>query len=112
MSALKKTFDIPWWPILFGCMVIFCLTTSVIGNDLGTAENYCLRCHESHPGLDYEIDTCMSCHEAVPMGYMELYPWYSSEAAIAGIRCNDCHKDEHLGDSCLSCHPRHSDPLR
>lgn len=75
-------------------------------------ENYCVRCHDAHGGLDIQLQTCMSCHESVPYGQMGLYPWYSSEAALAGIRCRDCHDQLCRGDSCLSCHSRHSDPLR
>ena len=77
-----------------------------------TNENYCQKCHEPHAGLDYDVQTCLSCHESVPQGEMELYPWHSSEGAIAGLRCSDCHPYAHMGDKCLACHKRHTDPLR
>ena len=110
--AIEKTFRILCHVILFSGMIFICPAASVAGENFVAAENYCMRCHAPHPGLNYQNDPCMSCHEAVPMGHMGLYPWYSSEAAIAGIRCRDCHNDECLGNSCLSCHTRHSDPNR
>lgn len=82
-----------------------------------SVENYCVRCHEPHAGLDYTMVTCMDCHEEKPMGHMGLIPWYTSEGAIAGILCNDCHgyhddNDDGFWDACLYCHTRHSDPER
>ncbi len=80
--------------------------------ELSGNENYCQRCHESHPGLDIEIDTCLSCHERRPQGQMQLLPWHSSEGALAGLVCGQCHNTEDQeGQSCLTCHARHTDPL-
>ncbi len=77
-----------------------------------SSESYCERCHEPHGGMDMEIETCLRCHEAVPQGQMGLYPWHASEGALAGICCRACHNEQCRGEACLSCHSRHSDPLR
>lgn len=94
------------------CVLLAAFRASGPAQERQNPENYCVRCHDAHGGLDIQLHTCMSCHESVPYGQMGLYPWYSSEAALAGIRCRDCHDMLCRGDSCLSCHSRHSDPLR
>lgn len=99
-------------PASFLCALLLVLCKNGPAQERQNPENYCVRCHDAHGGLDLQLYTCMSCHESVPYGQMGLYPWYSSEAALAGIRCRDCHEQFCRGDSCLSCHSRHSDPLR
>lgn len=99
-------------PASFLCALLLVLCRNGPAQERQDPENYCVRCHDAHGGLDLQLYTCMRCHESVPYGQMGLYPWYSSEAALAGIRCRDCHEQFCRGDSCLSCHSRHSDPLR
>lgn len=98
--------------VFLGCLLLLVLLTNLAAQEWMDPEDYCVRCHDPHEGLDVQVQTCMSCHESVPFGQMGLYPWYSSEAALAGICCRTCHAEVCKGDSCLSCHRRHADPLR
>ncbi len=100
------------WAFAFSLILALLPTSDYAWERQVQNENYCQRCHEPHYGLGYETQTCLSCHEAVPGGQMELYPWYTSEGAIAGLICAECHPTAHTDDSCLSCHQRHTDPLR
>ena len=93
-------------------LLIVCAVSAPSAQERCSAEDYCQRCHEPHDGVDMEANTCQTCHELVRQGPMDLYPWYSSEAALAGICCSDCHRPECEGNDCLSCHTRHADPLR
>ena len=93
-------------------LLIVCGVGAPSAQERCSAEDYCQRCHEPHDGIDMEVNTCQTCHELVRQGPMDLYPWYSSEAALAGICCSDCHGPECGGNDCLSCHRRHADPLR
>jgi len=114
MVASGKIISMAKWAVAVSLILALLPTSDHAGEwrVITLTENYCQRCHEPHSGLDLEIQTCQSCHEAVPQGQMELYPWHSSEGAIAGLHCADCHPQAHMDDSCLYCHQRHTDPLR
>jgi hypothetical protein len=99
-------------PFGFAGLLLVCAIRSPVAQERCKAEDYCERCHDPHEGVDMNANTCLSCHEMVRRGTMGLYPWYTSEAALAGICCVECHKPNCEGDDCLSCHNRHADPLR